>query len=480
METLRKGKFMVLQKIRAMWIWVAVTVCLAVVPRFWAFTRSVPWISADSFTYLNLARVLRGERVPSGFDPMALAPRDDQGARTPGYPMFLNFAFTLSGWRGTNEEVLQRITKDRKPLPIELDPYHERYLKHRENLRAVQLLQHLCGVFATFLAFGILYHWTNSAPLASLGSLMAVGLRPTWILTYEHDIMTETLAATLVLAFFWFVAQAERRRNWLWLAVSSIVGSALALVRPNYAFAIPLFFVYWALRERRNLPVSLKFAIPILLPFCVLVGGWITRNGVKFGTWNLTTWVGVVSYHFQAHPEVFNDPILRQEINLQDYRAIAHSIGRLMSKWGVSFPEANRKLVVETKSAIVRYPDIFLRSVLESLKTHYGSFIRASPRWGKLRLVLFFALLAITVAGFISPFCKDAPPLTRFSFAFIVVNSLIAALFIDKYDQGRIAFPTESLLTLQAVWLAWKMWGMWRDRKVSTTLKAVTGDGTQR
>ena len=464
---------------RTVWIWVAVTACLSVVPRLLMFTHSVPWITADSFTYLNLARVLRGEEVPPGYDPLALAPRDDQGARTPGYPMFLNLAFALNGWRGTDEQTLRRMTRDRKPLPIKLDPYHEHYLKHRENLRAVQLLQHLCGVLATLLAFGILYHWTNSAPVAFLGSLMAVGLRPTWILTYEHDIITETLAATLVLAFFWFIVQAERRRNWLWLAVSSVVGSALALVRPNYAFAVPLLFVYWAFRERRNLLANPRFAVSLLLPFCVLVGGWITRNGVMYGTWNLTTWVGVISYHFQSQPKTFEDPILRRELNPQDYRAVAHAIGHLMDKWGVSFPEANRRLVAETKSAIARHPDIFLRSVLESLGTYYGSFFRASPRWGRLRLVLFVALLAITIAGIIAPFFKDAPSLTRFSLAFIVVNSLVGAVFIDKYDQGRIAFPTESLLTLQAVWLAWRVWGMWQDRKTSSKIEAVAKDGAK-
>jgi len=145
----------------------------------------------------------------------------------------------------------------------------------------------------------------------------------------------------------------------------------------------------------------------------------------------------------------------------------------------MSFPEANRKLVAETKSAIVRHPNIFLRSVLESLGTYYGSFFRASPKWGRLRLVLFMALLAITVAGFIAPFFKDAPPLIRFSLAFIVANSLVAAVFIDKYDQGRIAFPTESILTLQAIWLAWKVWVVWRDRKTSNKIGVVAKDGTE-
>jgi hypothetical protein len=60
--------------------------------------------------------------------------------------------------------------------------------------------------------------------------------------------------------------------------------------------------------------------------------------------------------------------------------------------------------------------------------------------------------------------------LTRFSLAFIIANSLVAAVFIDKYDQGRIAFPTESLLTLQAFWLVWKVWEMWRNRRTSSKM----------
>jgi len=68
----------------------------------------------------------------------------------------------------------------------------------------------------------------------------------------------------------------------------------------------------------------------------------------------------------------------------------------------------------------------------------------------------FLALLVITVAGILATLRKDAPPEFKFSLTFIIVNSLISSLAIDKYDQNRIAFPMESLLTLQAIWLIWK------------------------
>lgn len=454
-------------KVSQRWIMLIVTVLVSTIPRAWVFSHHFPWINSDTFTFLNLARVLRGEKVPSGYDPAALAPYDDQGARLPGYPLFLNLAFALNGWKGTAPEVLSKITLERKPTPIELSPYHAEYLTKKENLRAVQFLQHLCGVLATILAFDLLFLWTRSAMVACLGALLAVGLRPTWILTYERDILTETLAATLVLFFFWAIARMWITKQKQWVLGASILGSALALVRPNYAFAVPLLAVFQLLRG--DFKGMSKFAIGVLLllPYIILVGGWVTRNGLKYGVWNLTTWTGVVSYHFQSYPEVFEDPILKHEINPEDYRAIAHAIGRLMEKWNASFPEANHRLVKETKSAVVRHPEIFLRSFSEAFMTHWLSFVRASPRWGLLRITFFIALLGITVAGILAAIRRDAPPEFKFSLAFIVANSLIASLAIDKYDQGRVAFPTESLLTLQAIWLVWRYWRQSTNRMKS-------------
>lgn len=433
-----------------------VTALISAIPRVWVFSRHLPWITADSFTYLNLARVLRGEKVPSGYDPAALAPYDDQGARLPGYPLFLNLAFALNGWKGTDPQVLRKITLERKPTPIELSPYHAKYLTRKENLRAVQFLQHLCGILATVFAFDLLFLWTRSTIFACSGAVLAVGLRPTWILTYERDILTETVAATLVLVFLWVVARMQMTKQKHWLLSASIVGSALALVRPNYAFAVPLLTVFQLMQKDFKERNHFTTVLILSLPYFLLVGGWVTRNGLKYGVWNLTTWTGVVSYHFQSHPEVFEDPILKREINPKDYRTIAHAIGRLMENWNVSFPEANRRLVKETKSAIIRYPEIFLKSFSEAIVVHWLSFIRVSPKWRHLRIAFFLALLVITVAGILATLRKDAPPEFKFSLTFIIVNSLISSLAIDKYDQNRIAFPMESLLTLQAIWLIWK------------------------
>ncbi len=442
----------------------ALTVILSFAARIWIFAHRLPWITADTFTYLNCARMLRGEEVPSGFDHLALAPRDDQGARAPGYPIFLNLAFALSGWKGTPGDVLHRITRERKPTPIELDDWHGGFLRSKENIRSAQLLQHLLGVLASVLAFGLLWQWTRCVWVASLGALIAVGLRPNWLLTYERALLTEALAATLVLAFFWFIAQAQEKDRWKWLLFASTVGSALALTRPNFAFAsLLLCLAEWMHKERRDW----RNFVAVLLPFFILVVGWVAQNGLRYGIWNVTTWVGVISYHFQDHPEAFSDPVLREELEKRkgDYRAMAHALGDLIEKWGVSFPQAQRRLVAETKQAALKHPEIFTKSVISGLMTHYLSFFRASPRWGALRWILGILLFAMTVAGLVAPFVSGAPSLMRFAVAFVVCNSFVAALFIDSHDQGRLAFPVESQLTLQAIWLLWRGVTTVRQRK---------------
>lgn len=115
--------------------WFILTLVMALMARIVMFMNKLPDLlnGRDGFLYLNAARLLRGERVDSGFDYNANAPRNETMGRV-AYPLFLNLAFTLARWSPTPMQVLKRMEARQ---PRIRDAWHWKFFRTKENLRAV-------------------------------------------------------------------------------------------------------------------------------------------------------------------------------------------------------------------------------------------------------------------------------------------------------------------------------------------------------
>src|SRR5436190_10408343 len=165
------------------------TLVLAAAPRVAWFATHLPDLPPDAFGYLNLARDLRGLPPVHEWDVKAFLPADNQAARTPGYPLFLNFVFALSGHSASPAEVVARARRQHVPPA----PRHLEHLARDENVRAVQAAQMTLALVATGFAFAVLVQWTNSLLPSAIGALVAIGWNPIWIVMFEPAVLTEVL-----------------------------------------------------------------------------------------------------------------------------------------------------------------------------------------------------------------------------------------------------------------------------------------------
>ncbi len=425
--------------------WLVLTLTLAGIARGWVLYTKIPSVAnKDGFVYLNVARYFRGDGLPTESDWMPdLIARYDQSR--PVYPMFLNIAFAMAGWSGTSEQILNRIVTEQQKR---LSEWHLSFFRSKENLRAVQLLQHLLGLIATALAFWLLWQWTKVGWLAMVGSLLAVGMRPAWLFL-ERCILTEALTGTLMLATIAFVVQAHRSR-WApgWIVGALGTSILLGYTRPNFLFLAPVLFLFfcWQLPERYKGGAWLRPLVLLLLPFVLMAGGWRLSKSIS-------------AYHFALSPEAFEDPILRQSLqehlarNPSDHHAIYNLVPTLMQRWRASFQETGKRLAEETQKAFRRHPDIFLKSAVGGLVEY---FFYAGISWGSLRSLIAFGLALFNLIGLSALVLRNAPLSLRFALLVTVLNALVCAVVIGVYaEQARYAFPTEALLTLSAFWMLW-------------------------
>lgn len=449
-----------MQEMARPYSWLVVTLCFALLARIWVFVNMPPDLinGKDGFAYLNAARTLRGEKTSSYIDTVVPIPRNETMGRVV-YPYFLNFVFSLSRWSPTPMRILERM-KERQPRIN--DDWHWHFLTTKENLRAVQLLQHLLGILATAIAFFLLWQWTKAGWLATIGSLFAVGWRPAWLF-FERCILTETLAATLLLITVALIVQAHRYR-WspVWMVGALVASYLLALTRPNFLFLFPLLVLYfaWHLPERYSSFIWLRRLVIVLAAFMVLIGVWKTYGAIS-------------AYHFALTPEAFEDPILRQALrerlanNPNDSHAIYHLIPTLMKRWNATWAETHSRLREETHKALKRRPDVFVNSTLKGLAEY---FFYAGISWGSLRSLISLGIALFNVLGLATLFSRSAPLTLRLAVFVTVCNAFACAIVIGvNADQARYAFPTESLLSIAAFWILWNyLLVRWTRSKTST------------
>lgn len=442
------------QSRRSWFIALAVTIAVATAGRVYIYKRTVPALGPDSFSYLNLSRQLRGINVqPLDLDPNAGLPRDDRGARTPAYPTFLNIVFFLSGWDGSPTDVVEYYREKG------IDKWHINLLRGSENVKAVQLAQHVLGVLATVLVFMLLSYTTNNLLWPVLGALATAGIRPSWVILFETSILTEVLAAFSLLALVWLLHLTEtklgKKGRKLALLSASGIASGLVLIRPQFWF-LPFLLLVWAMaRPYGNRIIIATF---VVVPFVLFVGGWALRNGARHGAWTVST-VGGFAFasHFIKNPEVFRDPTLKTLISADKSRfsLIAQS-PEIMRAWQYSFPEVDRKLMRLALDAAIRNPDIYLKSVIGAVKEYwYPSEVLIAPNltyqygfsgllWRGVK-IFYFALRLLGLLALVK-----ATPAIRFGIIVAIASSVLTPL-MAPIEAVRYGFTTEPLLHAGAV-----------------------------
>jgi len=448
-------------------ILLALVILLASLPRIYAIFQRIPHLMPDSFSYLNLARILRGEQISHlSLNSNIILQRDIQGWRTPVYPIFLNIVFFLSPKKGTEKVILQRIQRHGG---FKIDAWHLKFLREKENLKSVQIVQHSLGLLSTILLFRLLLNLTGNLLIAFAGALLIIGWNPNWFWKYELLVLTEILTTTLLLILFLGLCKLEQSRKihsyslW-WL---SLLGGLLALIRPQFILAAGLPFGWWLYKFIRKTTVfKWHSVVALLLPPLILLGGWIVRNGVRYGFWGISTTTGfLLCMHFTAmqNIDVFGDKILKQTLyehipkcsvcSEKSYRtATVHIAPDLMLRWKLPFSAISRKLEKEAFKAIIHYPDIFIKSIikatiafLEPLPFPAG-FAPFFVIWFPLGLLLKIGGLALflLMPRKFSPFIQT---LATFSVATILLTVIVAG----GAEPARYSFAMEPLLALLTI-----------------------------
>jgi hypothetical protein len=220
-----------------------------------------PHETADTPSYLAGARAIGdgGYSVPLGavvasgdvditglpLEPAIRTAEERYTYRTPGYPLLL--AVIGGGEDGAS----------------------------RAALFAVQVALYGAGVF--LLALTARRLWAESTALVAAGLLM---LDP-FSKRYVALVLTETLAGFLLLAAAYAFVRAWQEHSLRWWAGAGVALSALVLVRPVFALAVPLAAVgaLVAGRGRRRVLA----AVAVLGASAALIAPWLGRNWAVAG-----------------------------------------------------------------------------------------------------------------------------------------------------------------------------------------------------
>lgn len=436
--------------------WLALLLAVALLARVGIYARVPTRLTPDGFSYLNLARQLRGVPVPRAWDELANLPRHNEAARTPGYPLFLNLVFLAGGYAPTPASLLAGFERQRR-----FERYHFDFLERSENIRAVQLVQHALGLAATGLAYAIVRRWTGRAGLAALAAALAVGLRPSWLYHYEPAVHTEILAATLVLCSIWLLTWAEARggAGMAWAASLSAVSAAAILVRPALAFAAPLLLVGTRSVGRCRWRAVAAAGVVWL----ALVGGWVIRNGVREGYWGISS-IGphnLVS-HVDFDPGVVTDALVAPLCAAACGKPYggASILRSLVVEGGLSYVQASSRLGEQVRRLIVHRPAAYLASVgaafvrfwypQEVLLPWEGArtrpIARLSPAFWGAYVAGYVGATGLVVLGVAA---LPVPRATRLSVALAGVAALgIACVVGTPGDNVRSAFPFAPIVVM--------------------------------
>jgi hypothetical protein len=426
---------------------------LAAAPRLVWYRSNQPDLAPDTFGYLNVAREWRGEQAPPLlFDEQSMLPWNNQAARTPGYPLFLDLIFAATGHSPTPDAAL---VGPRRAL-VRGDPARERHLRHLEtdeNVRAVQAVQHALAVAATGWAFGTLMLWTGSAVFAAVGALLAIGWNPIWIVMFEPALLTETLAGSVLIATIWVVSR--RARSARADIVASLACGIALIVRPAMLFSsIPvLAHLTWRSRDERLTIVS------VWLPFLLIAALLIVNNGLRYRYWGVSSITGAALFsHTTHHPEWLREPVRERAEKFRGNVFGGQTLEYLMViEDKKPYLEIARRIQTATLWYIVDHPITYLLSVADAVTEFCSPTLRLFP--GEVntlrdRLPMVWraviALEGLLVIAGLTAWLLPVPPAAKLASAIFVVSAIGTGLLAHT-ENRRFAVPIVPVVIMSGV-----------------------------
>jgi Dolichyl-phosphate-mannose-protein mannosyltransferase len=331
------------------------------------------FFTLDAGGYVALARDLRGGYVDPRSELFALGLM-----RTPGYPVFASLLLRATG-----------------------------------SVVSVVFAQIALSLATVVLVYFLARRMFGAR--AARAAALALAIDPVTAI-YVNQLQPETLFTLLVVGatVTWWIAGRDGSVAPA-LATGALLGLAV-LTRP-IGVALPVVFLALVTRSR----VRTKLAAALLLPFIVVVGGWIGRNAAVTGVPLLSTIDG---------------------INLLEYRAA----GALAEDQGLSLDEARARLLERLADRVSPAANPAERSRaqrrlgLEVLRERPWAAARSAAR-GALRLLAGNGLTALSrIAGAPDP---ERTSGTGRSLAAVVLSAVLAAIYLGAL-LGAIRLARES------------------------------------
>jgi hypothetical protein len=430
-------------------IWFSIVIVVSIVLRVLFLSVSTFATENDTVGYIKLAEQIVQHDLSQ-----------DNGLRTPGYPLFL---------------ILFGI----KPA-------------------IVRLAQMGLGILITAMLFIIAWQLTHNIFLSAFVGA-SYGCNITMI-SWENLILTETLTTFCVVLsiviFIFLLYQIEKHQSISsWLILEGVISAFTSIVRPTFLFlpvlfAVIIFFKLWK-EKYKNFFLS---TVLFLLPFIVAIGGWSTFNYIRFGYWGPSTITGYsLTDHsvklIQYAPDQFaviRDSYLDVEQHLQPSDDPLHvwsgdAITQIQMKTGWTFPQLSRELTKMAIYLFINHPFLYAKNVFFAWIPFWDAkapwisqkiilnqalqnyILRIFYIWKRLEhygtVVLFSIPFFITLVGMLMQFLFrkkilliSLPILMMCSVIFI--TSLLQAM-TEYGDSMRYALPVRGLVICVVVSEAW-------------------------
>jgi hypothetical protein len=449
-------------------LWLSAVIIASLCMRVFFYSVTSYGIATDSGAYIDLAEQIKQSSLA-----------EDNGLRTPGYPLFI---LTL----GMNPEVI----------------------------RAAQMG---LGILITIMLFLIVYQITHNLFFSTIAGAM-YGLNVSMI-SFENSILTETLTTFLVtlciLLFIYIQPKIDSHKLLVpWLLLVGGISAFTGLVRPNFLFLSLLFagiILVKLVRERFKYPYLLTLVF--LLPTFILIGGWSSYNYLRLGSFGPSTITGFsLTNHsvkfVQYAPEqysVIRESFLaaREQLGTSDLRWWSgNAVEEIMSKTGWSYPQLSSELTKMSIYLFIHHPALYAKGVLSGWVNFWNttgpltalsgkdvftfpwknSLLLFSKIWEDIEryATVFFVQLPFLICVILVPFQLLLKPRRQYFLlnlpiavmsAVIILTSITSSM-VENDTPARYAIPVRALIVCV---VASEIWWIWRQNKQTGVQGQISG-----